>query len=837
MQFIELKSVISTGQTVTKNHFGGNAIFRKNTENGQPNEGFQKATSLLDIEISRYPAGEPDVAYKSGLISNGELPDHLKNYLDVARAEGEKVVIVTPTHAAYRSADELYEFITILIEEYGNVVHAFEIGNEYWNHQTETSYGKVADESLIAINRALTETGHDAPIWVQMASAGGQASEFHINKTDGGWVSRNIDANYAILDQLSTEARSLVDGVVEHYYFRNPNQFLSQENTNDQLIGLDRDIWEQELGRGLSLNITEWNIRTSNLDQLGIRAGSAIATQFSYLMQLKVDEAYVWPPQHNTTNDLAGSGDVVVDPETGIVKNSVAGAVFDLMSSSLVGLEYIHSTMNIESSKFLHTVYASDAKVVVYLSSRSHDIENIQFSLGEQFPNLQLKSALQVGYDKSTSDGQHWSPSEQKFVSSQYVMLDNEKYFINEHDVHADIKNIDINSFPDADVVELALNPYEIVELSYNLVNVQYGDSQADRVNGGIGADRIETLGGNDVVETGSGNDTVYGGKGDDFVNSGDHADVVFGEAGNDSIRGWGGSDTLFGGEGNDNIEGWYGNDLIAGGSGDDHLSGGFGDDTLTDGIGVDWLEGGDGDDFFELNSQSVFGLEDFAVNESSHIQVGTNEVVSIEGLLRYETIVLGGYGYDQVSLSSKSDAFFLHDTISQFFQPLLFGVDGVKSIARFSGIECILAGSGDDVVDLSSSVHSLLGDNISIHGEDGDDYLWGSDANETIFGGEGDDTIFGGEGRNSLIGGYGADTFAFTASSLNTIIEDFNPATGDRIAIYETDYFYFLGYEISRSQLLVNTSLGDLLINLDEDIEYDSVEDYLASQVFLDFH
>ncbi len=77
----------------------------------------------------------------------------------------------------------------------------------------------------------------------------------------------------------------------------------------------------------LDLHITEWNIRTRDYDEVGIRSASTIQEQFENMLETGVDRAFVWPVQHNTDSDLAGGPkeSPVLDPD-GRLTNSVTGA-------------------------------------------------------------------------------------------------------------------------------------------------------------------------------------------------------------------------------------------------------------------------------------------------------------------------------------------------------------------------------------------------------------------------------------------------------------------------------------------------------------------------------
>ncbi|KEJ88596.1 calcium-binding protein [Sulfitobacter donghicola] len=795
---VELLQAIESGQNVTSGHFGGNVIAGKNTDDGIPTEQNSLAHQELDIEVARYPAGEPDLMYKDGMVINGALPDHLINFLMAARASGQSVVLVTPTHEGYHGADILTEFTSLVLGQFSDVIHAFEIGNEYWNHQTETSYGEVANDSVLAISSQLTGQYGDIPIWVQMGDAGGQASEFAKDAplSEGiGWLWRNIGANNLILDQLTPEARATIDGVVEHYYFREDHQYLGFYN--DQNIVMDHEVWQSAFGRNLTLNITEWNIRTTNLDQLGIRAASTLIAQFSFMMDMEVDEAYVWPPMHNTSTDLAGSSNVLLDPETGIVINSVGGATFDLMSSSLVGLQYRPSATTSDSSLLHNYVYSGEDKVVVYVTSRSDETESVSFNLGNFFPGASLISATQIGYDKTSSDGRHYDYVQREFVDSEAVAIDGELYYTNEHDVRATITEHDTSQSTNGGNFTFTLLPYEVIELTYEIPNFERTDgtngkdiiSSEDSKN-----DLVFSLAGNDNIQAGSGDDSIYAGDGDDYIDAGLGDDLVSGGAGNDIIRGRGNNDIISGGSGNDDIDGGWGDDKLDGGSGSDILNGGWGRDTITLDSSLDIAIGGGDDDLFQLDGLQKYGAGWGGINASNQYQDGTMVFLPVANYNLYSSVIIGGAGYDTIELSASDDAIFLHNGFSSLPSSLNVSeyVSDLPSGLMISGIEEFRAGAGNDFVDLTSDVFHLQGQSIVIHGDYGHDVVWGSAANETIFGGEGNDTLFGGAGNDEISGGTGADVFEFTSTSIDTSLTDFDVREGDELRFYNTENVEF---------------------------------------------
>jgi Ca2+-binding RTX toxin-like protein len=75
---------------------------------------------------------------------------------------------------------------------------------------------------------------------------------------------------------------------------------------------------------------------------------------------------------------------------------------------------------------------------------------------------------------------------------------------------------------------------------------------------------------------------------------------------------------------------------------------------------------------------------------------------------------------------------------------------------ARLTGVEEIIAGGGNDIVDLTSQQFSY-GD-VKVSGGEGDDVLWTSSGNDILQGGAGKDNIDGGTGNDVLNGGADAD-------------------------------------------------------------------------------
>ncbi|MEP5728189.1 MAG: calcium-binding protein [Sulfitobacter sp.] len=769
---LRLTDAQDTGFEITERHFGGNIIASKYTDDGRAVDSFLDAVDELDISDLRYPAGQPDAIYADGLLINGQLPDHVHAFFASVDDRPGQVVMVTPTFEAYGGATELERFAQLVLEQYGDKVRSFEIGNEYWQEQGEAEYGTIANDSALAINNAIQTTGIDANIWVQMANASGAGSDFHAHPSLG-WIDRTIEANKTIIDQLSPEVLETIDALVEHSYLRDTNQLIGDEIDATNMLWLDIHTWQDHAGREFDLALTEWNIRTSNEEQLGVKAASSLLHHFENLIQLGADEMHVWSPQHNSATDLAGSDFVIVDEDTGVVKNTVTGAAYDLMSSNLVGKNLFDVQVGGADDYISTHAYANDHEATIYVASRSEDVETISFSLGDVFEGAVLSTATLVGYDDSadSSDGIHWFQPEERFVESDYVIVEGERYYLDEHDAQAAIDRVDIGNAAETGTFSFELKPYQVIELTYGFPNGTsvVGTNLDDRQTYDAGAQYVRALEGNDTVNVGIDADTVYGGDGNDHIILGADNDYGSGDAGDDFLSGWGGEDTLTGGEGQDTLYGFQGNDYIDGNVGNDdlrgddgddvilgsagfdtlnggigadrlygganadHLIGGAGNDTLSGGDGFDRLEAGDGDDVLDggASTDALFG------------GIGNDAIFGGDDNDR----ALGGAGFDTINGDDGNDTI-----LGEGQADVLSGGNGNDEIYGGSGVDQLIGGTGDDLLD--GGIH-----NDRLRGGEGQDTLIGSAGFDFLEGEEGDDVLYGGNEADRMTGGAGNDT------------------------------------------------------------------------------
>lgn len=328
---------------------------------------------------------------------------------------------------------------------------------------------------------------------------------------------------------------------------------------------------------------------------------------------------------------------------------------------------------------------------------------------------------------------------------------------------------------------------------------VIYGTEGDDRIVGTAGGDVINAQGGSDVIIGRDGDDVIYGGDGDDRILGEGGNDLIYGGGGNDTIYGGLGDDIVFGGTGNDaifgeegldSLYGEDGNDLISGGDADDILDGGKGRDTLYGDAGNDIINGGDDEDVIEGGdgSDTIIGG-----SGSDSIAAGSGNDIVVALLGDGDDHADGGEGVDTYDASSARAM-----VVIDLSNGTAVGIDiGDDQIIHFENVtggaggdvitgndqdNVIIAGGGNDIIiatindgdddydggdgydtyDFSASTADTLIDVLSGYAE-GDDTGYDTiDGIEQFFGGSGDDTFIAGLGHNVFSGGDGDDTFVF---------------------------------------------------------------------------
>ncbi|WP_215402184.1 calcium-binding protein [Falsiruegeria litorea] len=665
---MDLESHSSTGNVVTQSLFGANTVFNINTESGSPLANYTSSVDTLGVEHLRFPAGQGDdlarkedgtewlnvVKLENNANDDLDLRPEVRNMLDWvnernAAGNQTKVTLVIPTK--HLSAEEyvgfgpdIEDFVDRVVTEYPDAIEAFEIGNEYWR-MGETSYSAKANIAAVSIENGLESAGiseADQPsIIVQMGSPF-SGSEYHSSVDDRGFIARNADSNQAIIDGLGSEARSAIDGVVEHYYYDSRGETFSDRSAEKDFIPQDFNVWEDNFDKELDLHLTEWNVRINNLSQNGMVSASVLNEQVENMLEMGVDVAHIWAVQHNTATDLVGPPrEQPMLDDAGRVTNSIRGATFDLMSSSLVGTELIETTFSNDDGGVEINAFQSETKTVVYVASRSLDSTLLDLDLSSLIPEIESASGVKIGIDQGSrsSDGVHYETGVGR-VEADHVMIDGERYYFNEHDVRASLTDY---TYESADL-SVELLPFEVVEITFvhsspilgpPVGGTPLSEETTQPIRGDGGDNTLRGTSRDDRIAGKAGNDKVFGRPGDDEIWGDEGADTLEGWGGDDTQRGGSGNDRLDGNQGDDVLNGNQGNDTLRGGSGDDDLMGGRGNDVLRGGEGADFLRGGAGYDTFLYDRGEISPgetISDFRIGQDI-IQLNIPDVSSISDL------------------------------------------------------------------------------------------------------------------------------------------------------------------------------------------------------------
>jgi Ca2+-binding RTX toxin-like protein len=127
----------------------------------------------------------------------------------------------------------------------------------------------------------------------------------------------------------------------------------------------------------------------------------------------------------------------------------------------------------------------------------------------------------------------------------------------------------------------------------------------------------------------------------------------------------------------------------------------------------------------------------------------GTGQDISLAGKNVVSDLF---FGSDDTSIlvltdDAQGDALFLDDIFSLF-------PEGSEAQARLAGIDELLAGAGNDVIDLTSQDFGYLGAGMTVRGGLGDDVIWANKGNNFLFGDAGNDRLIGASGNEVIVGG-----------------------------------------------------------------------------------
>lgn len=836
------------GNLVTESHFGANYLANRQAfQQGIEGDAlFSIAESALGVQGLRYPGGIITELYfdiaDPRHFNNGEntIIDSLNyfnptdstsfttlgSFLKYAHEVRQGVTVVIPTVRYFEALalgdertisdveSQLKDFvIRALTSEHGNQVVAFEIGNEFpsWMGglslpimENSLDFSMITRNFSVWIDEAIrdSQVEHAPEILAQASFVlyGPRGNKLLLD----GLFDETLDQKYPHVESVEA-AYSAIDGVTVHSYPLTP--WTADE---DGLNNLQTDIllfnqWQSEFDnyarrtggetQDLREYVTEWNNRNQAMNSgmvEGLQSAVGAISTFAYLVSGGVDVMHVWPVIQRTTNSLVSSSGSNLSV-------NYNGAAFAILRSNAVGLDVhggqtLYDVNHDGSFDILVSLFTSNDRAMLIVSSISET--TIAFDLGlpndlfdfessgwssftlvssssdptdiSSIPQIDLPS-MSLTTTEATEDAHYsldpWTVSFTIFESrseetQQVTSLQLSDAVPLSFSVKVDLSASEIKALPDAQAATVALfatDESDVIQAITGLL-----------VDAGKGNDTIYGSELGDIVLGGRGNDMMYAGLGDDIL-----LFATSGDAGQDSSI----DDQIYGGDGSDTI-------VVGGGVGYDLVHAGKGDDRIYSDSTSNLLIGEEGDDEFYFPGDQKFGVDWYAYNSSSPNQVGTYDLVSLQGMNIISSLVDGGSGYDKILLSSEADALFLSGTQINFSD---YGALGYQSNNLLLNIEEIRAGAGNDIVDLTRSQPLEHETHFSIYGEEGDDTLWGFEGDDYLSGGEGNDVLLGGAGADTLSGGAGADTFIFTVTSSRTLITDYDPLEGDELHFFST--------------------------------------------------
>lgn len=772
----------STGSYVNESLFGSNALYNINTNSTGstiPTDGFVAALDALDIRALRYPGGLVEEVLDVTNMPDGQIRPEVADFLDWCVENSHdgvqyKVTFVLPTRT-YIDPEKITNFIYNLLLIYGNVIDAFEIGNEYStgtpgvnvdrsvhpeiaNGGTfsfamgETEYGQAANRVINAVQDAidrLESNGHsgiDPQILIQMAETSGAGSEYNNNYHL---------ANTAIIAELDSRAIASIDGAVVHYYY-GAQQLQDPAFAHDpyqvKRIDVRYQDFVDQLGRDVGLFVTEWNVAAGNVNQLGAAGASTILEMFDFLVQMNTEGAFIWPLQHRSPNNIAGNRSAVD------VSLSMSGAAFSMLDEALrpresqtgyvelmesIDTEWSGATSALEINR-----YASAYRDVIFVSLRSLLPSDLNLNIGSILGNDSVVSIDHLTIDLSTSDGlSDFADANGRNRVARRTITQDELNHLKTLAFFDPSNPNHVTISPDGQTIQTYLPSFEgIIALSDNPQTIEdyYFATESDvrplieslpipgDFSGEVSVHMLpfdviqividhtrlqEGTTSDDLIIGGIGRDILLGRAGNDVLTGGEDSDKLKGGWGNDILYGGDGSDQLFGEVGIDSLFGGSGNDYLDGGDGNDLIFGGSGDDSILGGLGDDTIWGDSGHNFLKGGggNDTIFG------GSTSDILIGSdgNDTLYFRNLSIGENAeglvggVYGGDGFDTLSF-----AYF--DQGVSIWMPNSCVEIGTQ-LLKFESIEIIEGSPFGDRIGFdacSGTVYALSGDdNVTILG------------------------------------------------------------------------------------------------------------------------
>jgi Ca2+-binding RTX toxin-like protein len=670
--------------TITDRLFGTGLVGR--TARLDPTSTVAPILEKVDVGYLRYPGGteteryfspaNPDAAISPAIDIPGERASLLKlsDFNAYTAAQNIQSVIVLPTFRYFDPGRAAQDYLSVGAEaeirafiagvlggRWGAAnVHAFEIGNEWWNELwaalptgdatpggwTPAQFAKLQAGIVGIVNSeiaaSLGAANPAAPdIWVQGVGQGD-------TDVDNNGMRDNVEIRTA-LEQANV--MGFVDGVIDHFYqdirFGSPMAIIDDRNgslvASTRTGNLQSDGWNV-VGPTATVDVitTEWNIRADDAkDPLtmlpyitGLERLPIFLALFADMVRAGVDDAMVFAAQAAGVSNgtLSQLNETTLTP---------TGLLFRMMRDALPGTRLVDpdgngtlteremaicptSTTAVSNCYGLTYTFSSTNKVVVYYSNALN--EQLSLNLGQFAPFI--------------NSGYHIHGTILGAIAGANpldVAVDGQLEALSLSALEGSVVDGTFQFTLDAfETIQIVLTRGAGVTLEGDDQNViadrLVGSNFADTLFGNAGNDTLDGSGAPDTLVGGAGADVLIGGTGTgdiaaywdsttgiraDLLSAGsntgfaagdtyngieglagtDSADFLFGSNATNTLIGMAGNDVLSGRGANDTLQGDAGNDSLEGGSGVDLLYGGDGDDTLRGDLGVDQLFGGSGSD------------------------------------------------------------------------------------------------------------------------------------------------------------------------------------------------------------------------------------------------
>jgi Ca2+-binding RTX toxin-like protein len=281
---------------------------------------------------------------------------------------------------------------------------------------------------------------------------------------------------------------------------------------------------------------------------------------------------------------------------------------------------------------------------------------------------------------------------------------------------------------------------------------------------------------------------TIYGTDNSDYILAMDDKGVtIIGESGSDSLNGGNGADKLYGGLGDDSLYGNGGNDILDGGEDNDYLCGGAGNDTyiFNKGYGTDTINDGEG-----INT-IVFG-NGLSKDNMTVYRTNWNDLTVTFSGIEDKVVIQGYFGSEN---NRNFNVKFADGTNYKYDDE----ANPLKQV---------------HLTDYSDWMSAWCDNGVVMHGDGGDD---------SLFGGKGNDTLSGGTGNDYLAGGEGDDTYIFAKGYGNDIVEDY----------FGVNSIVFSGIKSDEVTFSKGNS-GELTANIAEDVL--TIKNYNSENYLFEF-